>query len=278
MSTITLEQHTAIAAKLAGMTLPSGLGNEEAACSIAAINLALTGELTDDIPDCMSKVIGKWIIEVQDSMPDNMRNSDRWKSLLPRAAGTGRAKEKERLAIILDWMWGAVLPTLQPLADKHGFGREWRTMTTERTKAAAEAAREAAEAAEAALAGGGGGGGGGGGDGGGGGVGGAGRRGSALCGGDGGTGGGAVGNLRPLHAAGTVDRSMNQPASAGFTNTGEHNGIGTYSWPARKRQDHTGVTLAQMDQAAVELCRLSITNEELLDKIGVRRGETYSIG
>jgi hypothetical protein len=140
MSTITLEQQTAIAEKLATMTLPSGLGTEEAACSIAAINLALTGKLTDDIPPCMSKVIGKWIIGVQDSMPDDMRNSERWKQLLPRAAGTGRAKEKERLAIILDWMWESVLPTLQPLADKHGFGREWQTMTTERTEAAARAA------------------------------------------------------------------------------------------------------------------------------------------
>jgi hypothetical protein len=132
MSTITLEQQTAIAAKLASMHLPSGLGDEHAACSIAAINLALSGELTDDIPPCMSKVIGKWIIGVQDAMPADMRNSGRWKSLLPLAAGTGRDKEKERLAIILDWMWGTVLPTLQPLADARGFGREWQTMTTER--------------------------------------------------------------------------------------------------------------------------------------------------
>ncbi len=144
MSTITLEQQTAIAAKLASMTLPSGLGDEESACSIAAINLALTGKLTDDIPPCMSEVIGKWIIQIQDSMPDDMRNSERWKQLLPRAAGTGRAKEKERLDVILDWMWGTVLPTLQPLAEKHGFGREWQTMTTERTKVAAWAAKAAA--------------------------------------------------------------------------------------------------------------------------------------
>jgi hypothetical protein len=149
MSTITIEQQTAIAVKLAGMHLPSGLGDEEAACSIAAINLALTGTLTDNIPPCMSEVIGKWIIKVQDSMPDDMRNSAQWKSLLPLAAGTGRAKEKKRLAIILDWMWGTVLPTLQPLADDRGFGTEWKRMTTERTRAAAEAAaRAAARAAE----------------------------------------------------------------------------------------------------------------------------------
>jgi hypothetical protein len=159
MSTITREQQAAIAAKLAGMHLPSGLGNEEAACSIAAINLALSGKLTDDIPDCMSEVIGNWVIKVQDAMPDDMRNSARWKSLLPLAAGTGRDKEKKRLAMILDWMWESVLPTLQPLADKHGFGREWQTMTKKRTEAAARAAAwaaaawaaEAAEPAEAAA-------------------------------------------------------------------------------------------------------------------------------
>ena len=152
MSTITIEQQQAISAKLAGMHLPSGLGDEHAACSIAAINLALSGKLTDDIPPCMSEVIGNWIIRVQDSMPGTMRNSDRWKQLLPLAAGTGRAKEQERLAVILDWLWGTVLPTLQPLADKQGFGTEWRRMTTERTKAAADAAAAAWAAARAAAA------------------------------------------------------------------------------------------------------------------------------
>jgi hypothetical protein len=145
---LTNEQKTAIAEKLASMHLPVGLGDEHNACSIAAINLALTGELTDEIPDCMSVVIGRWIITTQDSMPDEMRNSDRWKSLLPLAAGTGRDKEQERLQIILDWMWKTVLPSVQPLADERGFGDVWRRMTTERTK---EAAAEAAEAAEAAA-------------------------------------------------------------------------------------------------------------------------------
>jgi hypothetical protein len=148
---LTNEQQTAIAEKLRDMHLPSGLGDEENACSIAAINLALTGKLTDAIPACMSEVIGKWIITTQDSMPDEIRNSPRWKSLLPLAAGTGRDKEQERLAIILDWMWGTVLPTLQPLADERGFGAAWRSMTTERTDAAAWSAAYAADAARAAA-------------------------------------------------------------------------------------------------------------------------------
>jgi hypothetical protein len=149
---LTNEQQTAIAEKLASMHLPAGLGNKENACSVAAINLALSGKLTDEIPACMSEVIGRWVIGVQDAMPDEMRNSAEWKSLLPLAAGTGRAEEKERLAIILDWMWGTVLPTLQPLADERGFGDVWRSMTTERTAEAAKAAKAAANAAADAAA------------------------------------------------------------------------------------------------------------------------------
>jgi len=152
MSTLTDQQRAAIAAKLETMSLPSGLGDEHAACSIAAINLALTGRLTDDIPACMSEVIGKWIITVQDAMPDAMRNSSEWKSLLPLAAGTGREHEDKRLALILDWMWGTVLPMLQPQADAGGYGPQWRAMCEERTSAWAAAAEEAARAAEAVAA------------------------------------------------------------------------------------------------------------------------------
>jgi hypothetical protein len=152
MSTLTDQQRAAIAATLETMSLPSGLGDEHAACSIAAINLALTGRLTDDIPTCMSEVIGKWIIAVQDAMPDAMRNSHEWKSLLPLAAGTGREHEDKRLALILDWMWGTVLPMLQPQADAGGYGPQWRAMCEERTSAWAAAAEEAARAAEAVAA------------------------------------------------------------------------------------------------------------------------------
>lgn len=153
MTTITTKQQQAIADILATMTLPRGLGTKENACSIAAINLALTGVLADTIPECMSEVIGKWIIKVQDSMPAEMRNSAEWKRLLPLAAGTGRKREKERLEIILSWMWDTVLPTLQPIADAKGFKDEWRLMLQQRTADAATAAARAAEhyAAKAAA-------------------------------------------------------------------------------------------------------------------------------
>ena len=49
MSTLTIEQTEAIRAFLVGREIPAGLGTKESACSIAAINLALSGKLTDDI-------------------------------------------------------------------------------------------------------------------------------------------------------------------------------------------------------------------------------------
>ena len=137
---------------LASHELVAGIGTEESTCSVAATNLALTGKVTDTIPMCMSKVIGQWMIVVQDAMPSEMRNSSGWKCLLPMAAGTGREREEERLALIMDWMWGPVLPDLQSLADQGGFGAEWRTMCVEKSpKAAMDAAMDAARAARAAA-------------------------------------------------------------------------------------------------------------------------------
>ena len=133
---------------LASHELVAGIGTEESTCSVAATNLALTEKVTDAIPKCMSKVIGQWMIVVQDAMPSEMRNSSGWKCLLPMAAGTGRDREEERLALIMDWMWGTVLPDLQSLADQGGFGAEWRTMCVEKSaRAAGDAAGDAAWAA-----------------------------------------------------------------------------------------------------------------------------------
>ena len=135
-----------------GYVIPKGLGTEEEACSIAAINLALTGELRDDIPECMSEVIGAWILYIQDGIPDDLRNSSQWKELLPLAAGTGREHEQERAGILMDWLWGTVLPYVQPTADKGGFGGEWQAMCNDRTAEAARAAEEEAWAARATEA------------------------------------------------------------------------------------------------------------------------------
>jgi hypothetical protein len=153
-STLTLEEEANIVEWLAKHPmLTQGVGNEEAACSVAAWNLALTGTLTDKIPDCASEVIGWWIIAVQDHCPpEHGRGHPEWLRLLPLAAGTGRAHEAERLAIVLDWMWGTVLPSLQPIADRRGFGKQWREMCEARTVAAANEAAHAAKYAAYAAA------------------------------------------------------------------------------------------------------------------------------
>lgn len=153
MTTYTPEIRAKLERYLATHNLPKGMGSEESACSIAAVNLAISGKMTDDIPDCMSEVIGKATITLQDAMPDDMRNSARYKAWLPTAVGTGRDREQEqeRLAILMDWMWGTVLPQLQPLADKNGFGDEWQAMCSERTEKAANAARAATRAARVAA-------------------------------------------------------------------------------------------------------------------------------
>jgi len=150
-STLTHEEEQKISDWLADHpTLTRGVGNAEAACSVAAWTLALTGTLTDKIPDCASEVTGRWIIRVQDScLPEHGRGHPEWLRLLPLAAGTGRAHEAERLAIVMDWMWGTVLPSVQTIADGRGFGKQWREMCENRTEAAAEAAYAAANAADA---------------------------------------------------------------------------------------------------------------------------------
>jgi hypothetical protein len=137
--TFTQEHKAKLEEYLATHPLSSGLGSKESACSIAAINLAMTGTLTDEIPDCMSEVLGQATIDLQDAMPEEMRNTLRYKTLLPDMAGTGREHEEERLDIILSWMWTVVLPQLQPMADENGFGKKWKTMCKLKTARAAEA-------------------------------------------------------------------------------------------------------------------------------------------
>ena len=147
-------EHTArLETYLAGVEhIPTGIGTEEAACSVAAIRLAWDGVLIDEPPPCMSPVLAKWIIGAQDAMPARIRDSAEWRSLLPHAAGTGREREEERLAVILEWLFGTVLPYLQPLADERGFGDAWRAMCEERSVLAARAAAKAAADAAARAA------------------------------------------------------------------------------------------------------------------------------
>lgn len=151
MTDYTTDHRLKLEAYLATHNLPKGLGNKQSACTLAAINLAMSGKLTDAIPVCMSEVLGRAAINLQDAMPTEMRNSLRYKALIPGMPGTGRAQEKERLAILLDWMWSVVLPQIQPIADKHGFGAEWQSMCREKTADAARSAADRAADADAAA-------------------------------------------------------------------------------------------------------------------------------
>jgi len=151
--TITEVQEQAIKDMLASTpALAIGAGTPEKPCSVSAINLALTGRLVDTIPQCMSLVVGTWIIRIQDSMPAAIRDSAEWRDLLPLAAGTGRMSEQAREAVAIDWMWTKVLTQMQPIADQEGFGKEWLKMTTEKTGSAAKAAASATKNAAGNVA------------------------------------------------------------------------------------------------------------------------------
>jgi hypothetical protein len=119
--------------------LSAGLGSEARPCSIAAVNIVLSGGFHDRVPECMSFIIGKLIIVLQDAMPSEFRNSQEWKSMLVDAVGTGREKEEIRMAMVLAWMWGCMIP-LQEVATKNGFGDQWANMLEERTSEAADEA------------------------------------------------------------------------------------------------------------------------------------------
>lgn len=128
--------------------LCSGLGTKESACTIAAINLVISGLLEDERPDCVCPVIHRWVIPIQDAMPNNLRNNG-WSQLVPLIAGSKStpAVEQKRKAIILDWMWGIVLPQLLPVAKKYSFEKEWSAMLELKTQSAAASAARAADAA-----------------------------------------------------------------------------------------------------------------------------------
>jgi hypothetical protein len=128
-----------------------GIGDKDAACTIAALNVAATGRVTDARPDCMSAVIHAWIIIIQDRMPLALLNSEAWIAAAIDAPGSGNDHDAERLAIIMDWMWDS-LSLAQAAADAHGHGDTWRAMCELRTSDSAAGAARAAGAAGAVRA------------------------------------------------------------------------------------------------------------------------------
>ena len=128
-----------------GYIIPRGTGTREAASSMAAIYMALTGQLANRSPQCMSYVIGRWIELVQDEIPQKVRNEATWRTLLPLAARTGRERESERLDVVVKWIWERVLPTLEPVAHKYDIGTSWRSAVAGRSVRSATAGAKAVE-------------------------------------------------------------------------------------------------------------------------------------
>lgn len=132
MSRITQAQEKAIADLLSQTILAPGGGYNEP-CSLGAINLALTGD-RGQIPDGMSTIIAQYIMVVQDNISGKVRNSQRWKSLLPLVAGTDMEHEDQRHALLtghLSWFFSELHG---PFADQHGYGDEWRELCRSRSR------------------------------------------------------------------------------------------------------------------------------------------------
>ena len=155
-STLTPEQIAKLHEMLSIETHPHlarGLGTVKEPCTLAAINLALSGRPTDGIPECMSLWIGRFLISVQDSCPADLgRDHPRWRSAAVDCAGSGRdpAREAVRARLLMEWVWSKVLPVRQAQADASGYGAEWAAMCA--AVGDVVAARAARAAASRALA------------------------------------------------------------------------------------------------------------------------------
>ena len=97
----------------------------------------------------MSRVIGEWILSVQDHLRADDRNSRTWKNLLPGAAGSGRGRENQILALLINATIERTRPALAPVAARAGVMDAWRQLRTGR--GAADAALRAARAAVRAI-------------------------------------------------------------------------------------------------------------------------------
>lgn len=134
-----------VADYLPELNLTHGRGSDEHnACSIAAINLALSGKLSDEPTPCMSLPIRAWVIAVQDAMPIWMmqptdEHGDRWRAALPLVAGTINIPSAPIHAAVRDWMWqalgGDLVPSWIPVQHTKYWGNTlyWRDRPSART-------------------------------------------------------------------------------------------------------------------------------------------------
>lgn len=116
-----------------GYIIPAGTGEEDAPCSIAAINLVLDEEFTDTIREGMSVEIGYWIREVQDAMPEGLRNSMAWKMLLVETPWTDINHEVDIRRYQQNWLFTKVVDSVREIATYCDLKDEWvKMMETQR--------------------------------------------------------------------------------------------------------------------------------------------------
>ena len=120
--------------------LVHGVGESaEARCTIAAINIALTGKLTDKAHPCVSEVIRQWVIRVQDAMPVEMLNEPQWRQAAIGIAGSAAPPEVEqrRVELTVEWMWDRLADPAVLAAIPVSARGMWDRMLAERTADAA---------------------------------------------------------------------------------------------------------------------------------------------
>jgi hypothetical protein len=140
--------------------LCAGVGSSDVpgqgkACTIAEINLVLTGHLDDGPHPCMSEVVRRWVIGVQDAVPDGVRNGRAWREAAAGIAGSAASYEVEtlRVQVLLGWMWDALGDDAVLVGVPSGVRPVWDRMLAERTRATAGTTAGAARAAARATAG-----------------------------------------------------------------------------------------------------------------------------
>ena len=118
--------------------LSRGIGDEDEMCTIATVNMALTGELTDDLHPCVSPIIHQWVRVTQDAMPEAIRDSNEWRECVPLIAGSVASDEIERARLerIMAWMWDALGDEAVLAAVPEDARPAWDYMLSERTAAA----------------------------------------------------------------------------------------------------------------------------------------------
>jgi hypothetical protein len=150
MTTITDAQRAQLAEAFASPTLRIGEGlgttgpvDSGERCTIAEIALVLTGTLSDGPHPCISEVIRRWVIPIQDAMPDELRNSPAWRAAAPLIAGTATDDERiesERRDMIIAWMWDRLADEAVLAVLPNEVRPAWGRMLAERTSAAADGA------------------------------------------------------------------------------------------------------------------------------------------